>query len=146
MKQVSTAFSRFRGFPRPRLRAVDRDGTARVWPPDFGQLARWYFALLVPTLAFKWLYVRGIVDAAGANQSWVEVALGKERGLLRRAGTLFLTLRPDVIEIALVVAAFYGVGALLLRIRVHSGRAQPGALFPAGRRQLACRCGWSALS
>jgi hypothetical protein len=86
---------------------------------DFAQLTRWYFALLVPTVAFKWFYVRGIVLAAGANQSWVEVALGTEGGLLRRAGRVFLALRPDLIEVALVVAAFYVVGALVLRIRVR---------------------------
>ena len=89
------------------------------WHLRLTQLACWYFALLVPTIAFKVLYIRGIGRAAQGGESWFLTALGRESWLLRRAVRLFFVLRPDLIEVALVVAAFYVVGALLLRIRVR---------------------------
>ena len=94
-------------------------GPGGGWHLRLTQLACWYFALLVPTIAFKGLYIRGIGRAAQGGESWFLTALGRESGLLRRAVRLFFVLRPDLIEVALVVAAFYVVGALLLRIRVR---------------------------
>ena len=64
-------------------------GRGGAWRLRVAQLTCWYLALLVPTIALKAVYIRGIGRAAHGNASWFLTALGAESGLLRRSVRLF---------------------------------------------------------
>ena len=115
----TTAFSDSReGSSSPTASTSPGPSPGGGWRLRLAQLTCWYLALLVPTIAFKGIYIRGIGQAARGHASWFLTALGTG-GPLRRGVRLFLVFRPDLIEVALIVAVLYVVGALFFRIRVR---------------------------
>jgi len=87
--------------------------------PILAQVAAWYVLILVPTIVFKWLFIRGSEsDHAKPLQSWTVVALGSDPRPVQRLVRLFFVFRPDILEVLFLVIAAFVVGCLALRIRL----------------------------
>ena len=75
------------------------------------ELFWWHFALIVPTMAFKYLFVRRLSFTTGLQTILDSMGTGIERYL-----NLLLLATVDVLEVTLIVGALFLVGRLLLRI------------------------------
>ena len=75
------------------------------------ELFWWHFALIVPTMAFKYLFVRRLSFTTGLQTIFDSMGTGIER-----YPNLLLLATVDVLEVTLIVGALFVVGRLLLRI------------------------------
>src|SRR5688572_394148 len=75
------------------------------------ELFWWHFSLIIPTLAFKYLYVRRMSFTIGL---WTILeSMGHD---IERYVNLLLLATVDILEVSLIVGMFFVVGRLLLRI------------------------------
>jgi len=78
-----------------------------------GALLWWHFALFVPTIAFKYLFVRRLSFTAGLRTIVESMGSGVERYV-----NLLLLVTVDILEVTVIVGGLFVVGRLLLRLPV----------------------------
>jgi hypothetical protein len=83
--------------------------------PTAVELFWWHVALIVPTIGFKYLYVRRLSFTTGLRTILESMGDGIDRYL-----NLVLLLTVDVLEVSLIVGLLYIVGRLLLRLPVRA--------------------------
>jgi hypothetical protein len=101
---------------REATRADENSGSAivskgSVYSKAAAELFWWHFALLVPTIGFKYLYVRRMAFTSGLETVFGSMGVG-----LQRYFNFLLLITVDILEVSLVVGALFVVGRLLLRI------------------------------
>lgn len=79
--------------------------------PNAVELFWWHVALIVPTIGFKYLYVRRLSFTTGIKTILESMGDGIDRYL-----NLVLLLTVDVLEVSLIVGLLYIVGRSLLRL------------------------------
>ena len=86
---------------------------SRNWfrSPAVVELAWWHIAILVPTVAFKFLFLRKTTLTVGLRSIFDSLGDGIGRYV---NGAILLS--ADVLEVTLLVGLFYAVGRLILRI------------------------------
>ena len=72
------------------------------------ELFWWHFALLVPTIGFKYLYVRRMAFTAGLDS-----IVGSVGSAVHRYINLLLLVTVDILEVSVIVGALFLVGRLL---------------------------------
>ena len=72
------------------------------------ELFWWHFALLVPTIGFKYLYVRRMAFTAGLDS-----IVGSGGSAVHRYINLLLLVTVDILEVSVMVGALFLVGRLL---------------------------------
>jgi hypothetical protein len=75
------------------------------------ELFWWHFALLVPTIGFKYLYVRRMSFTSGLSTILESMGSGIERYF-----NLLLLVTIDLLEVSIIVGVLLGAGRLLLRL------------------------------
>jgi hypothetical protein len=85
--------------------------SALLKSPAAFELFSWHFSLIIPTIAFKYLYIRRMSFTIGLR-SIIE-SLGHGIG---RYVNLLLLATVDILEVSLIVGLLFMVGRLLLRI------------------------------
>jgi hypothetical protein len=82
-----------------------------VASPTAAELISWYVALIVPTIGFKYLYVRRLSFTTGLWTILESMGSGIERYF-----NLLLLATVDLLEVSIIVGALFVVGRLLLRL------------------------------
>jgi hypothetical protein len=82
-----------------------------VVSPIAVELICWHVAIIVPTIGFKYLFVRRMSFTTGLGTILDSMGQGIERYT-----NLFLLATVDVLEVSLIVSALFVIGRLLLRI------------------------------
>ena len=72
------------------------------------ELFWWHFALLVPTIGFKYLYVRRMAFTAGLDS-----IVGSVGSAVHRYINLLLLVTVDILEVSVIVGALFLLGRLL---------------------------------
>ena len=105
--------------PRPQSATAAREntGTALVGAKSphaqwAGELFWWHFSLLVPTIGFKYLYVRRMAFTTGLETLVESMGVGFQKYF-----NFILLMTVDILEVSVIVGALYLTGRLLLRIR-----------------------------
>jgi arylsulfatase A-like enzyme len=82
-----------------------------VYSRTVAELFWWHFSLLVPTIGFKYLYVRRMSFTTGLDTIVGSMGTGMERYI-----NLVMLVTVDILEVSLIVGGLFLAGRLLLRI------------------------------
>ena len=102
--------------PQQLTLAEKNTGTAivserSVYSQTVAELFWWHFSLLIPTIGFKYLYVRRMAFTTGLESIFGSMGMG-----IQRYVNLLLLVTVDFLEVSLIIGALFLAGRLLLRI------------------------------